>query len=422
VKIIQIVEPLWAGAGRHVVDLALGLVSRGHDVHVLYSPLRVDEVLERQLMDDPRVAVRKIEMWRAPNQRDLTALARTLAYLHRYGPFDVVHAHSSKAGVIGRVAASATASAVVYTPHAFATMGLDEFTPTRWMLYRLVERTLAAITDTLICVSETEFEHARDVIGIPERRVRVIPNGLNPVGFHRETDLHAELRLAPDVRLIGAVARLDRQKGIDQAVRAMGLLHRTLGSENPDVRLVVLGDGPEKTSLQRLAINCGVENAVVWLGWRPAREYFHCFHFLFAPSRYEASPYTAMEALFSGVPVISTRAAAGEAVVDGVNGFVVPPENPGALAAAAVRILVEPGLHRGLSAAARRTSASFSPEIMVQAIEGVYFGYQSAKRRAGLAGAPPRRRTQARAGSSKGVSSRTDIGTGFGEAPTDLQK
>ncbi len=380
-----------------------------------------DDVLERELIADRRVTVRKIQMQRGPDPRDLTALARTLAYLHRNGPFDVIHAHSSKAGVIGRIAANPTAAAVVYTPHAFATMAVDALTPRRRMLYRLVERTLAAVTDTLICLSEAEFEHARDVVGIPKRRIRVIPNGLNPVGFRREADLHAELGLAPDARLVGAVARrLDSQKGIDLAVRAMGVLHQILGPEGSDVRLVVLGDGGEKASLRRLAIDCGVENAVFWLGSRPAREYFHCFHLLFAPSRYEASPYTPMEALFSGVPVVGTRPGGGEAVIHRINGFVLPPEDPGALAAAAIRILSEPGLRERLSAAAHQTAASFSPEIMVQAIEDVYLGHQSAKRRAGLADAIPRWRARARAGSAEGVSSESNIGTGFRAAPRDL--
>jgi glycosyltransferase involved in cell wall biosynthesis len=420
-KILQIVEPLQAGAGRHVVDLALGLSSRGHDVHVLYSPFRVDEVLERELIADRRVAVRKIEMQRAPDPTDLTAIARTLAYLHRNGPFDVIHAHSSKAGVIGRIVATATAAAVVYTPHAFATMAVDEFTPRRRMLYRLVERTLAAVTDTLLCLGPAEFEHARDVVGIPKRRIKVIANGLNPVGFRREADLHAELGLAPDARLIGAVGRLNIQKGIDLAVRAIGVLHQALGPEGADVRLVVLGDGDEKASLRRLAIDCGVENAVFWLGSRPAREYFHCFHLLFAPSRYEAAPYTPMEALFSGVPVVGTRSGSGDAVMHGINGFVVHPEDPGALAAAAIQILSQPGLHKRFSAAARQTATSFSPEIMVQAIEDAYLGHQSAKRRGSLADAVPQWRAQARAGTAGGISSESNIGTGFfREAPRDV--
>jgi glycosyltransferase involved in cell wall biosynthesis len=290
------------------------------------------------------------------------------------------------------------------------------------MLYRLVERTLAAVTDTVLCLSAAEVEHARHVVGIPTRQTRVIPNGLSPAGFRREADLHAELGLAPDARLIGAVARrLNSQKGIDLAVRAMGVLHQALGPEGTDVRLVVLGDGGEKASLRRLAVDCGVENAVFWLGSRPAREYFHCFDLLFAPSRYEASAYTPMEALFSGVPIVGTRPGGGEAVMHGVNGFVVPPEDPGALAAAAIRILSQPRLHERLSAAARQTATSLSPKIMVEAIEEAYLDHHSAKHRVRLADAVPRWRVHARAGSVRGVSSsQSDIGTGFREAPRDV--
>jgi hypothetical protein len=124
-KILQLLEAAATGAGRHVVDLSEGLLARGHEVHLMYSPLRSDRVFADDLhrLKDRRdfhsVAV-PIEHY--PGASDLRATAMMRRYLHRRGPFDLVHCHSTKAGLIGRAGLVGNSVKRLYTPHGFLSM------------------------------------------------------------------------------------------------------------------------------------------------------------------------------------------------------------------------------------------------------------------------------------------------------------
>lgn len=369
-RILHVTEALAAGVGRHVCDLATGLTARGHQIEVLYSPARADPLLLDELLATPHVRTCAVRMRRAPHLSDFAAGAHILAHLVRRRRFDVVHAHSSKAGMLVRVAGPLSGARLIYTPHAFATLADSEFSARRRRVFQLVERALATVTDTVICLGSAEFAHARDAIGIPEARLALVPNSLSPAGFRFESDLRTELGLPRTTPVVGVAARLEPQKGIDIAVRAMATVRHAL--PHADARLVVLGEGRERTALEGLAAECGIERAVHWLGWRPAREYLHNFDLLLAPSRYEGSAYTPMEALWCGVPVVCTQIAAEAVVIDGINGFVVPSEDPGALALAAVEILRNKDLRCRLAENARARARALAPDSLLEALEQIY--------------------------------------------------
>src|ERR1700722_17750554 len=144
-RVIEICEPLTEGVGRHVTDIALGLSRRGHDVHVIYSPFRADPLLLERLSDTPGVSLIKLPMRREPHWSDLVALAALRLYIGRNGPFDVIHAHSSKAGVLARLAGIIGTAGVIYTPHAFITMAGALLSPCKLFVYSSIERALARL-------------------------------------------------------------------------------------------------------------------------------------------------------------------------------------------------------------------------------------------------------------------------------------
>src|SRR5579862_2985278 len=167
-RILLCHQPTDGGVGRHVSDVLAGLAEAGHET-ILCSPA-VPAGPGRPAHHIPLDLRRAI----AP-QADAPAVARMGAILRRYRP-DVVHAHSSKAGAVARLARPASPrTPVLYTPHGYAFAGHFESERER-AAYRIVERTLAPLATRVVCVCEAEARLARSVG--PPARVRVIHNSI----------------------------------------------------------------------------------------------------------------------------------------------------------------------------------------------------------------------------------------------------
>ena len=122
-KILLVLEAAGAGVGRHVVDLVAGLLARGHAVDVVYSPARAEASFVAQLEAlQGALTVRELPMQRSVGIRDLAAARGLRRLIRAGGPYDVVHAHSSKAGALLRLAAIGLPARRFYTPHAFITL------------------------------------------------------------------------------------------------------------------------------------------------------------------------------------------------------------------------------------------------------------------------------------------------------------
>jgi glycosyltransferase involved in cell wall biosynthesis len=147
-RLLLVFEPPDGGVPAHVLELALRLQEHGWSPFVAgpaHSPMYVD-------FERARLPIVKLPMGRENDPRRYGASLRRLVGLLRGGRFDLLHVHSSKAGVIGRLAAAATRTPCVYTPHGFAFARPGP----RWALagVALTERALALLTRMIICVSE----------------------------------------------------------------------------------------------------------------------------------------------------------------------------------------------------------------------------------------------------------------------------
>ena len=211
---------------RRVADLASNLALSGHDVHLLYSSTHIDDRFQAgvgQFRAFKGKAV-PIKINHNVHPSDIGAVREMRSYLLRHGPFDLFHIHSTKAGLVGRLAALGLRIPVVYTPHAFLTMS-PVCDPISYCGADLIERTLAITTDVFICVSDEEVEHARS-LGIPAKKIRMIPNGI-PIGEAIEfkaqrATVRGELELSESDVCIGAVGRLVDQKAAHVLIEAFG--------------------------------------------------------------------------------------------------------------------------------------------------------------------------------------------------------
>jgi glycosyltransferase involved in cell wall biosynthesis len=365
VRIAYITETLAKGVGRHVTDAARALAARGHEIHVLHGCRRVDAPFLAALRDTPGVRLAALDLRRAPHPSDLPALVRVARYLRRYGPFDVVHGHSSKGGVHARLAGRVHGARCYYTPHALVTFAPGLRRHER-VLYTAVERALAHLSTAVVCVSEAERRHALG-IGMPPSRLVCVPNGLDPVP-PPSPPLPAPA-VPPGQLALGFVGRLEEQKGADLLIEAVIALRK----RGAAVHTLIAGDGPLRGALAARLAAAGAADAVTWLGEVDGRALMRSLDVLVLPSRYEGFPYVLLEALHARLPVVCTAVGGVEETVrDGENGRVVPAD-PAAIAAA-VQELADPHLRERMCEAAARRAAHFTVAVMTEHLLELYSG------------------------------------------------
>lgn len=364
------------GAQIHVRDLAASLARRGHAVTVFMGrggPLgpALAEV------GVPAVALRHLVPPIAP-LRDARAVRELVGALAAFRP-DLVAIHSSKAGVVARLAARWLGLPTVFTAHGWAFT--EGAAPARRAYAIATERALAPLADRVICVSDYDRDLALR-LGVGDRtRLTTVHNGV-PEGPVPLADPAAE-----PARAI-MVARLDVPKDHALVLEALAGV--------PGLGLDLLGDGPHGPDLARRAGELDLASRVRFLGYDP-RVPAHlaaCQIFVLA-SRYEGFPLSVLEAMRAGLPVVASDVGGvHEAVVDGETGFLIPKGDVRGWREALARLASDPALRSRLGAAGRaRFLARFTNERMVDRTIALY--EQARDRRAdrlarGVMGGSPR--------------------------------
>ncbi|MBI5434499.1 MAG: glycosyltransferase family 4 protein [Planctomycetes bacterium] len=372
-RVLHVMEATIGGTRRHLIDVAREQRRLGLSVDVIASAERVAE-FRRDLAQLANEGVRVVELPMVREIRpgiDLRHLRAIERELVARRP-DVVHTHSSKAGVLGRLASlELSIGARVHTPHTFAFLFHAMFGATKRRLFRQIERGLADSTSAVIAVSESEGETIRASGVVPPERVRVVPNGID---IARWVDVppisRAELGVPDRAPLLVVAGLLNVAKGQDVAIRA--LAERELASAH----LVLAGNGEEGAEWERLARELGVAERTHFLGWRDdVPRIFAAADVVLLPSRWEAMPYAVLEAMAAEKPVVATAVdGARELVAEGVTGRLVALEDPRALALATAEVLaLDPRSRALLGVAGReRVLRRYSSAAMARGLVAVY--------------------------------------------------
>lgn len=277
---------------------------------------------------------------------------RGIESLLRADPPDVVHTHSAKAGVLGRIAAHRIGTPrIVHTYHGFP---FHEFQSAgRRSSYVAIERRLGRITDMAICVgSATASEAVRRRLIAPER-IRTIGVAVEEsaplVTAGTRAAARASLGLPQDAKVVGCVGRICYQKAPEHFVDALAQLRR------PDVVGVWMGDGPLAAEMRRQVDALGGNPQILFVGDRPdVPELLPALDVFALPSRYEGLPVAVVEAMMCGVPVAASAVnAMTDAVIPGRTGLLVPPQRPDLLAGAIGYLLDHPTVAAELARAGR---------------------------------------------------------------------
>lgn len=263
-------------------------------------------------------------------------LRTALGAVNSFRP-DIVHLHSSFAGAMLRPLLKARRSRprIVYCPHGWA-FGM-ETAPAKQRTYALVERQLARMTDLIHVVSQSEFDLAAR-FGLPRGRMRVLANGIAPAPISRACAGEGPLRIA-------FIGRHDRQKGLDILLDVLARFAL------PNVHFDIIGDSIVSGEAQRARPD--VSNAT-FHGWLPRAETMRILDqadALVMPSRWDAAPIVAIEAMRAGVPVIgSNRGAIPEIVEHEVGGLIFDLDRPDSLGALLQQLTREELVRLGKSA------------------------------------------------------------------------
>jgi glycosyltransferase involved in cell wall biosynthesis len=253
----------------------------------------------------------------------------------------ILHASSSKAGVLGRLAGWLTGVPIrIFTVHGWAFSASHGAIS---VLYRWAERLVKAVTTVTICVAESERASGLAARSCEEETTVVIHNGVDP------SAAPSRRRLDGGSPRIVSVGRLQEPKDPLTLVRALGSLR------GGSFAAVIVGDGPDRPAVAAEVERLGLGHAAQLAGERhDIADLLVAADIFVLSTRSEGLPLSILEAMSAGLPVVASRVGGiPELVVDGETGLLVPPGDPSSLATAIERLMEEPALRDRLGAAGR---------------------------------------------------------------------
>jgi L-malate glycosyltransferase len=366
-RVLYLVDTLNVGGTEtQMVQAALRLRSMSH--HVTVGCLRAEGPLLEVLQ---QAGVPVVEFRKKKTLLSINGVHQLmhLALFLRRGQFHVIHAHDLWANLLGIPAGRLARTPVIISSRRYLA-DLDWYTPWRSKIIRTIYRLSTHVVVNSASVRQLLVE--RD--GLPPEKIHIIYNGVDVDRFasarpDRERFLGS---VGSDSKLIAVVANMySRVKGHACLIEAARIVCRAV----PTAKFVLIGDGAERSKLEQQVTEAGLEKDFLFLGHRQdVPELLACCNLSVLPSEAEALPNSLLEAMAAGLPVVATRVGGTpEIIVDGVNGLLVPPQDPQALAQAMLHILQDADVARRLSRSGQeKMRTHFGFDRLVAELEELY--------------------------------------------------
>ena len=369
------------GPSVHVILLTAGLDARGYRTRLVVGQEASHEgnmlplAADKGVVCEPMAGLGR-EIHPVSDFRAFWGLYRLL---REFRPA-IVHTHTAKAGLLGRLAARlAGVPVVVHTFHGHVLRGY--FGPLKTAFFRRLESGLARLADVLVVVSDPLKQDLVDLGVATADRIRVVPLGLE-LGHLVEPLPRGALRAPGGVPstapLIGMVGRLVQIKDVPTFLQAAVLVRKAM----PDSHFALIGDGEERSLLEGECLRLGLDGAVFFHGWRrDLAAVYGDLDVVVNSSLNEGTPVALIEALAAARPVVATLVGGtGDVLAGGSHGLLVPPSDPKALAAAILESLREPAAARQRALAGRaRVLGRFSAARLIDDIDRLYRQLLSAR-------------------------------------------
>lgn len=274
----------------------------------------------------------------------------------------VLHTHNAAAWQYGVLACLGTGIRHVHTEH-----GTNPHSG--GLVNRLRNALLWRMTDEIVVVAETVAEHVSRGVGIPRNRLKVIPNGIWAAGGREQeagSRKRRELGIPAGARVIGSVGRLAQVKGFDRLLNAFSRM-------SCEPTLLLVGDGPERATLEQQARDLGIVDRVIFAGYQADPWPCYAAMDLFVlPSHSEGLSISLLEAMSAGIPVAVTDVGENRAILDkGALGLILP-EDEGQWPALLSDLLFDPTTPQRVAAAQERVRSRYSLKATLAGYEGLY--------------------------------------------------
>jgi glycosyltransferase involved in cell wall biosynthesis len=305
--------------------------------------------------------------------KDLKALFRLISIFKQEKP-DIVHTHTSKAGILGRWAAYILAKTpiIVHTPHGHIFWGY--FNSWKTCVFVFLERLTARITDRIITLTEQERKDHLQFAVAPEEKFAVIHSGVDLRNFLDVSvdpaDVKEKLGIPQDSFVVGTVGRLTPVKGQKYLIEAAAKIVQ----QEPKAMFVFLGDGELLAGFTETASVPGIKDHLKFLGWRPdVADVMSTFDVFVLPSLNEGMGKVLVEAMAMGKPIIASDVGGiQDLVAHGENGLLVPPANGETLANAILDLYENPDKRKRMGEAGKRRAAEYGVDAMLRKIDALY--------------------------------------------------
>lgn len=347
------------GASVHLLDLARGMINQGYRVHILVGGAGAfTEELKKNNINFTSLKhlKREISLF-----HDVLGFLEIKKYLKQLKP-DIVHCHSSKAGLLGRLAAKSLNLPVVFTAHGWAFT--DGVSPKKQKIYATLERFLAKISDHIIAVSEYDRQHGfKYQVGTPEL-IQTIHNGVPDI----RTVPIEKIEPQSIVKLI-MVARFEDPKDQYFLIQALSKLPKHL-----NWKIDFLGEGPNLQKCQELARKEKLDLKIIFHGQSfKVKEFLNEAEIFVLISNYEGFPLTILEAMSTSLPIIASDVGGINESVSSENGYLIPKGNIDILVQALTELIVNTNLRQQLGSNSRYLyETQFSFNTMLQKTFNIY--------------------------------------------------
>ncbi len=360
--------PTYGGSGAVATELGIGLAARGHEIHFISyaQPFRLSGFRER-------IYFHEVEIERYPlfeHSHYALALAATIHDTALSEGLDIVHVHyaipHATSAWIAREMLADSAPPLVTTLHG-TDVTLVGTLPTFHAITRFSILRSQAVTAVSGFLRDTTV---RD-FGIPAERIRVIPNFVDTGQFRPRLNAHRRRILASDdQKIVMHVSNFRPVKRVRDVIEVFAGIRRRLPA-----RLVMVGDGPDRSRAAAHARALGIESDVIFLGKHASvEEILGCADLFVLTSESESFGLAALEAMACGVPVVAYRAGGmPEVVTPGENGLLVEPGAVAEAVEAGAQLLSDPALWQRFSEAGRRAAVErFATDRVLPRYEALY--------------------------------------------------
>lgn len=376
-----ITQGMWGGAQQYVFDTATEMI-KTHRVLIAmgFDPnsSRFKEELKTYNQSIPKnqqielISVKHLHRSISP-VHDLLAIFE-LAKIYKFYKPDCIHLHSSKAGVLGsfaRLLARKKDYSILYTVHGW--VFLEPLPILTKSVYLGLEYISSRLKNTIIVLSQKEYNIAKNTLHIPKSKLSLIPIGLKKISFLTTSEARNQLGLtqrAKGKKCFVTIANFYPSKGIMTLLQAIAEKKETLAQ----ALFVLIGEGPQRTMYESFIREHDLTNQVYLTGEIPhAAQFLRAFDGFILPSHKEGLPYAIFEAMQAELPIIATSVGGiTEIIEQGKNGLLVEPQKSSQLGDKIEMLLREPHLFTDLGKEAAKRSVQFSFETMMKKIRTLY--------------------------------------------------